>query len=202
MKKLLLSLCVVSLVGCSQSTPATYKEALKQQQKEEASQMLDVNSVKLSDYSDLETSGQTLEFDWEYDIAEKYGTQGFKAMTLCYDKHLSKLDGVDTSSDFGAVKQDEVLALIESCSHNSLVYTTEIPEDKRTHIPRDEPANYGLELDETEVEGFNDIPPMFQPDVNDPRYKEVYARCAINNQEIVDPVEFASAVDFCTAKGM
>lgn len=201
MKKLLLSLCVIGLVGCSQAENDVIVEAINN----EPVKILDENSVKLSNLDDLGNSAASLEFDWEYDVAEKYGTQGFKAIKYCYDKHLSKLDGVDTSSDFGAIKQGEVMTLIEACSYNSLVYTSIIPEDKRTKIPRDEQANYGLELDLSEEAGFDDIPPEAAAtmDRNSDRYKELHKTCTENNSYYAgEPVAMAEAVEFCVSKGM
>lgn len=191
MKKLLLALCVIGLVGCSQAESEVIVDAMKPKPE----------SVDLSKAPDL-TSGFDLEFDWQYDLAELYGTKAYKAIHYCGLKYDSMLKGIDTSSDYGSTVLSEWNQSVAQCAENSLKHEPQIPEEFRHVIPRNEPANYGLELNESEVEGFNDIPPMFQPDVNDPRYKEVHAQCAINNQEIVDPVEFASAVDFCTAKGM
>ncbi|AXY82758.1 hypothetical protein KARL1_139 [Acinetobacter phage KARL-1] len=210
MKKLFIVASIIGLVGCSE--PSLSKES-------------DVGTVPLPTsqtnkaYVDLSKvdgniQGFDLEFDWEYDLAERYGTNGFKAIYYCGKNYDSMLSNIDTSTDYGSTVLSEYQANVRECATNSLRNYSVIPEAQRHKIPRADEPGQGLELSSEEEANFNSedrfntVYPKIVENYegteyrNDPRFKELLPVCAANNMSIKDDKEFVEAVEFCALKGM
>ncbi|EQA7786719.1 hypothetical protein ACX818_001313 [Acinetobacter baumannii] len=202
MKKLLIASIIFGLVGCSTNESIKQPESI-QQKIVHTEHFIDLNEFP------SEIQGFDLEFDWQFNAAEKYGSIAFKAIDLCYSKYEYTIKGIDTSSDCGSMKFDEYNQNVEKCVNESLSPYPIIPEDKRHKIPRGDEPGYGLELSESEIDRYDDfensLPATTGDDKsyrNDPRFQELLPQCAANNMPIEDDQEFVDAVDLCVLKGM
>lgn len=141
----------------------------------------------------------SLDQEFEYQAVEQYGSPAFKVISSCYSKYGPMMSNIDTSTDYGSTVLGEYLVKVETCTFATLrELHVAIPLDQRQKIQRE---NIGLELNEDEVENFNQTP-VAPYDKTSPRYKELLATCSANNNSIEDDQEFVSAVDFCISKGM
>lgn len=183
MKKVLLAVALIGMVGCSNSS--------------EPVEILPYYGMNLNLKSDL-YSKYDLEHEYEFVAVETYGKVAFKAIYWCHNKFERELNGIDLSSDAGSYAIDDYNLKNELCVTQSLKLEKPILEAYRIKLER---PNVGLELNESEVVSYNEAP-VAEYDKNSPRYKEVLASCAANNNSIVDDQEFVEAVDFCVAKGM
>lgn len=187
MKKLLLAISMVGLMGCSQ---ADNKVFIDIQNKMEY-------GVDLSAVPDVQHE-MSLLLEEEYEVVEQYGAVAYKAIDACYSKYEYMMDGVDSSSDYGSTVLHDMQQNSIKCMKESLSVYDEIPVNHRQHIPRD---NVGLELSDDEIESFNELP-AFDYDENDPRYPEIKQICEENNAYVLNPVDRSDAVEFCVRKAM
>ncbi|CAL1777820.1 hypothetical protein BRC2024_PQPTKSFJ_CDS_0152 [Tegunavirus sp. BRC001] len=211
MKKLLIAASIiglVSLTACSQSNVAKDSGTVPLPSTEKNKPYLNLSKLKDG------IEGFDLEFEWEYDLAEKYGTIGFKAIYYCGKKYDNMLVNLDTSTDYGATALSEYNENVKTCAENSLRGYSVIPEAQRHIIPRPDEPGQGLELSQEEETSFNSedrlntVYPKLSENYkgteyrNDPRFQELLPVCAVNNMSIKDDKEFVEAVDFCVLKGM
>ncbi|ADG60044.1 hypothetical protein Acj9p144 [Acinetobacter phage Acj9] len=200
MKKLALGFVLLSIMGCSQADYETLSGVVPAgEPTTSAPEKKDF--VDLNRYKDRQISFD-LEFDWQYDLAERYGSIAYKAIDICSTRNDYRLtDGLDTSTEYGAHVLNEYHMAIKSCATASLEPFPQIREEDRLKVPNEESINIGLELKDDEIEGYNELP-VVSYSTDDPRYPQVLKACKSNNSQIDDPVEFAEAVEFCVRKGM
>ncbi|QQO96341.1 hypothetical protein CPT_Minot_138 [Acinetobacter phage Minot] len=211
MKKLLIAASIiglVSLTACTQPNVAKDSGTVPLPSTEQNKPYLNLSKLK----DNIE--GFDLEFDWEYDLAEQYGTVGFKAIYYCGKKYDNMLVNIDTSTDYGSTVLSEYHANVKECATNSLRGYSVIPEAQRHKIPRADEPGYGLELSAGEEANFNSedrfntVYPKMAENYegteyrDDPRFQKLLPVCAANNMSIKDDKEFVEAVDFCALKGM
>lgn len=193
MKKLLLAALVIGIAGCSDADNKVIKNAIAS----DAAKYPEAIAIK--SFQDNSVRGFDLEMEWEFNLAEEYGTDGFKAIWFCHKKFQSELGGIDTSTDYGAAVLDKYDSKVQTCATHSVQrYSTPIPEDKRKKLDR---PYAGVELSPQEIGTYDELP-VAPYDKNSQRYKEVLAMCAGANNYIKDDKEFVSAVDFCVSKAM
>ncbi len=178
MKPLIIALIAICFTGCASEQHITPKEPTMQY------------GVDLNNYPTVNTNFD-LQFDHDYDMVEKYGSVAYKAIGACYSKYLHELDGIDTSTEYGATVQDEMVAKVNKCTEETLSVYPVIPENERVKIKHNE----------IESDDISDMP-VAPYDKNDPRYKELLETCTENNSVIPDETNRKEAVEFCISKSM
>lgn len=197
MKKLILASMMFGIVGCSAASneiPPVKEEYIQSVSIIENTQNY---SVDLNEYPNPNVKFD-LEKEFEYVAVEKYGTIAFKAIDVCYTKYEHMMDGEDSSSDYGSTLLNDMNIIVSKCVEQSLEKYPVIPENKRISFPRE---YMGLELDEIEKDGFDDVLPVAEYDKSSSRYKELKKICEENNV-LVPKHEFNESVEFCIRKGM
>uniref|UniRef100_A0AB38ZCU2 Lipoprotein n=1 Tax=Acinetobacter phage vB_AbaSt_W16 TaxID=3116434 RepID=A0AB38ZCU2_9CAUD len=201
MNKLLLAISIasLSLVGCSTHKEATAAPTVNEMQ---------YGVKNLQEHTTVNTNF-SLETEAEYKAAELYGSIAFKAIAVCNSKFENLLKNIDMSSDYGATVLQEYQVKVEKCVDETLKPYPIIPEKDRVQLPRE---NVGLELNESEIAGFNDVddfenelPAIAGEDKSyrdDPAFQKALPACAAANIEIKNDKEFVEAVDFCALKAM
>lgn len=203
MNKLILALTIASfgLVGCG-----THKEAAVATTVNE----MQYGVKNLQEYTTVDTNF-SLETEAEYKAAELYGSIAFKAIAVCNSKFENLLKNIDMSSDYGATVLQEYQVKVGKCVDETLKPYPIIPEKDRVQLPRE---NIGLELNEDEIAGFNNVddssyenrlPAVAGEDKSyrdDPAFQKALPACAANNMSIKNDAEFIEAVDFCALKAM
>ncbi len=102
--------------------------------------------VNLGEFPDKKGDDYALEFDWQYDLAEKYGRIFYKANNICGNKFSYILDkATDTSTEEGALTIDEFNKAYEQCVRESLVNQPIIPEKDRVKLTNIESVNSEVE---------------------------------------------------------
>lgn len=197
MKKLILASMMFGIVGCSSASneiPPVKEEYIQSVTIIENTQKY---GVDLNEYPTSNVKFD-LEKEFEYVAVEKYGTIAFKAIDVCYTKYEHMMNGEDSSSDYGSTLLNDMNIIVSKCVEESLDKYPVIPENKRISFPRE---YMGLELDEVEKDGFDDVSPVAEYDKSSSRYKELKKICEENNA-LVPKQEFNESVEFCVKKGM
>lgn len=190
MKKLFLTIVLFGITGCS-SASNQIPEKISIDKPTTPVMEYGVNLKKYPD-SKIEFS---LDQEFEYDAVEKYGSIAFKAIDVCYSKFENNLNGIDTSSDYGATVLNDYKIDVSKCIKESLQYYPIIPKEQRIQIPRE---NFGLELKENEIDEYNIV---VDYDKSSERYKQMKKECEDDNV-LVSEVDFKSVVELCLFKRM
>lgn len=190
LKLSLVAISLISLVGCSQFNKP---ETVKPQQIEAYKQAY---AVDLADYPEVNTNFD-MEYDYQYDAVEKYGSISYKVVGACFQKYESMLDGIDTSTEYG----DAVLTDFQTNNKKCVIHTLKgypeiAPEDRQkvTHFNNelDMTAKEADQFNETEIDKYPDVD-LSQEAPEDFSYadhlKQVTAMCEDNNPGDQDAVE-------------
>lgn len=145
MKTFLLISALIILTGCTKEDSKISPPSSEPSQKSEMKY-----GVNLDEFPDKKGNDYALEFDWQYDLAEKYGRTFYKANKICRNKFSYILDkATDTSTEEGSLTINEFNKSYELCVRESLASQPIIPEKDRMKLVRVQSGSNQIESDTT-----------------------------------------------------